>query len=390
MKRVILISFILGVMITLTACAEQQMRYEDNTNNELNENLFEVSMEDYSQPEVQSYESEENSDNISKKTKEEWQEAIQLFPGSSSVGFFNEMNDEEGTPYYIYDGNEAEVNLYLNVQNRMNAPSKDTVSIGIILYLDGQIQPYRVEEETEYSYIHTFYPESNVPITDPLYFIPRTGSVGETLELEIMSITWPDYWIDECFYAYALTGGTTGMGANLVFNADPPALDMPSVMDRVKTVSISVQELSTTEIEGWTAEDLRSKIEFHTSFAEVQDGSYVYGFNEERENMFHYEIWGNPVGEYGLVLFVNNLPASVQPEDLIYIQTEEGKKTCIDIELDLSDFDGEMTIYPVLVSRNYFRYGFGNGASEIFMELRPPYYISDQPDFFTLMGWEKE
>ena len=391
MKKGRVIQIILVIMLSLSACSGNQIEYVDNTIEESKEELFDIQNEEYSQAESADPMVREPTEASNKKTVEEWRaDILRLFPDGGSVGFRNELRGDDNIQYYVYDGGEAVVYLYLNIRNRPEAPSKDTLPFGIFLYLDGQIQPYRVEGETEYSYFHTFYPESEVPIIDPLYFIPRVGSAGETLELEIMSISWPEYWIDECFYAYALTGGTTGMGANLVFNADPPELEMPSVMDRVKSVSISTKDLSSLDISGWTEEDLRRKFEFHTSFAGVADGSYVFAYDEDKGNVFHYEIWGNPVGEYGLVLFVNNLPASVQPEDLIYIQTEEGKKTCIDIELDLSDFDGEMTIYPVLVSRNYFRYGFGNGASEIFMELRPPYYISDQPDFFTLMGWEKE
>ena len=55
-----------------------------------------------------------------------------------------------------YTGGEMTLPIFLESSGRVQ-----TVGIGILLFLDGKPQPYRLEGESEYTYLHIFYPTSN-------------------------------------------------------------------------------------------------------------------------------------------------------------------------------------------------------------------------------------
>ncbi len=59
---------------------------------------------------------------------------------------------------------------------------------GILLLLDGQPQPYRLSENGELKYMHTF----TGPSQPELWFTPVTGSAGDTLDLTAFSVLEPD------------------------------------------------------------------------------------------------------------------------------------------------------------------------------------------------------
>jgi hypothetical protein len=63
-------------------------------------------------------------------------------------------------------------------------------------------------------------------------------------------------------------------------------------------------------------------------------------------------MWGNPLLQWGLVIFIDNVPVSVSTEDIMLLQTEAGMKTIVEMEVDISDFGNESLIYAMFVPRN--------------------------------------
>lgn len=317
----------------------------------------------------------------SQMTIEQWQ-SVSMGSKSLTLGFCDYTPKNDIT-YYTYSGGEASVNI------TMTAEGMEKVGVGIFLFLDGQIQPYRTEEETEYSYMHTFYPENSKEYIIPLYLIPVTGESGEILEMQVMSVIWPDYFLDKGRTSIQHTSGTTGSATTLIFEDTPPAMEMPEVRERLLSCKLSYVELLSSEIAGWTAEDMRNKYEYHYYFDGIEDGASIFDYGASDTAIFRYEIWGNTAGKFGFVIFVDNQPVTIEPEKLISIETQNGMKTVIEAQLDMSDFDGSSVVYAVLIARNYFADGVGNGAYEIFRETIWPYYLSDSKDFYDLMGWVK-
>lgn len=335
----------------------------------------------FTTPNITVLESEPASTAAQGLTSDAWQNA---WPGQvgMSLGFQFLQETEDNIGYYVYDGDELHAQVYLNTYGMTQ------IGAGIFVFLDGQIQPYRLSNEDTYSYMHTFYQEDDVAYVYDIYLTPVTGEAGEQLEMQIMGITWPDYFLDKSISVGTHTKGTTGSCGLLIYEATPDAVEMPAVTERMVSYCVDYQDLSSSEITGWDAEKMRNEYEYHTSIAGCVDGGSVYSFCAGDNIEFHYEIWGNTQGSFGLVLFVDNEPISVKPENAIYFSNQNGKKTIVTVQLDLSDFDGSSVIYGVLLSRNYLCDGIGNGAFEGFREF-DPYYLCDAQDIFDLMGWER-
>ena len=313
-------------------------------------------------------------------TREEW-EATSIPSMRCSLGF---VGNESG---YTYEGGELHIQIqYQTVGCRENG-------LGIFLFLDGQIQSYRTANETEYTYLHTLYPEDSqgeYSILD-VWFTPIAGSVGDQLEMQVASITWPDFFLDQGMVTYQHTRGTTGSARIVTFAAEPEAQPLPSVSDRVISWEITREELTEQELTQWSEVDMLHRHEYEYSlkynpYNYCRGGATLYSFVPGDYVTFRYESTGNTLGKSGLVVFVDNEPVSVSPEDLIFFQNEEGKRTVVEVTLDLSDFDGSSVVYAFLLGRNYFQEG--GGSYEIFRETPRPFYLSGAADLDGLMGWE--
>ena len=320
--------------------------------------------------------------NSEKLNLSEWQNTWPSIVGMG-LGFDGFERDENDYGYYVYGGGELGAKIYLKTTGCSE------IGVGVFVFLDGQIQPYRTADSEIYSYMHTFYQEDDVPTVHDIYLTPVAGQEGDVCEMQVVGITWPDFFLDKGRVVSQHTSGTTGSGAYLIYEATPPPQQMPEIPDLLVNYSVEHQELTSSEIEGWTAEKMRDEYEYHYYLDGKKDGGNIYSFTADDSVEFQYEIWGNIAGSFGFVLFVDNQPVSVSTEDIIHFTNENGKKTVITIHLDLSDFDGSSVIYGVLLGRNYFRNGIGNGACEAFRETYSPYYLSDALDIYDLMGWEQ-
>lgn len=331
-------------------------------------------------PETTVPDSEDGASGESKLTLEEWQNAGPPISGLS-LGFRYQTEESEA---YIYSGGELNIQIYLDAQGFHE------VGVGVLLFLDGQAQPYRTADSETYSYMHTFYPNSNDEPQRDVFLIPVTGQAGDTLNMQVMAVLWPDYFMDKARCSFTHTFGTTGSAAHLIYEATPPQQELPEVTDRLVSYTMEYKDLISNEIRGWTAEDLRNQHEAHCYMGNSTDGGEIYKFTADDSVEFRYEIWGNPAGSYSFVLFVDNQPVSIAPEDRIFFSNQDGQKTVITIQLDLSDFDGSSVVYGVLLGRNYLENYRTPGAGPMmaFMETNP-FYLSDAADIFDLMGWEK-
>lgn len=248
------------------------------------------------------------------------------------------------------------------------------VDIGIFLFLDGRIQPCRTAGENEYSYMHTVTPGEKFEIfTQELYFTPVTGQAGDTLELQVLCVIWPDYFPDQGQHVYQHTAYMAGCTAAVSFDADPGEIQMPQVPDRVVSITTQAQDSDAEELS------------YQTTFRYSSSTGIRYGIRDLSEpQLYRFEMSGNPGGKYALWIFVDNQPVSVAEEDLVFLENEEGCKTIVNVMLDLSDYDGSMVIYPILVPRNLL-----SGGCPAWDHSISALYLSAADDFYDLMGWER-
>ena len=67
-----------------------------------------------------------------------------------------------------------------------------------------------------------------------------------------------------------------------------------------------------------------------------------------------FELFGTPYVHYGLVFFVDNQPVAPQDGAPILVDVENGQKTVVEAQLDMTGFDTESVLYAILVPRNAF------------------------------------
>lgn len=250
------------------------------------------------------------------------------------------------------------------------------VEVGILLFLDGQLQPYRTAAVSEYRYMQTCTPTPLEDLSLELYLTPVTGKAGDCLELQVVCLVWPDYFVDDGPAWYQHTAYMVGDTALIQFQADPAPAELPPVQDRVVSVSIQQEELRQT--------GLKDTFEQHSTLFYTRDGGQLYGITAPTEPvLLRYESTGNLTGRYALVVFVDNQPVSVSQEDLVFFQNEAGKRTVVRLELDLSDFDGESVVYMIAVPRNCL-----SGGLPAWQDSIEPYYLSGAESFEALVGAE--
>ncbi len=127
---------------------------------------------------------------------------------------------------FPYDGGEFRLEYQFSLTGKMD-------TVGFLLFLDGQPQPYKVNDTTaEYEYCHSFSAGEDQSCS--FLFEPVTGSIGDTLTLTVVSITNPDFQPDmESTSSYGWYHKTLDSRVELQFNADAPAAhsDLPSVRE---------------------------------------------------------------------------------------------------------------------------------------------------------------
>ena len=278
------------------------------------------------------------------------------FPASMYYGLAEGPLQDENGYYCAYEGGEMRLPVLLDCTGIIRK-----VGVGILLFLDGQVQPYRVDGEESYSYLHTFYPNDEEKTFD-LYFTPVTGQKGDAPDLYMVAMQSPNYLPSQ--------GPSTSMAYNdgagiyrtpLRFLADPPKAEFPENTIRLKSQKIAQEDCSYQDVAGWTDEDWKTKV---SSALIVNDTVFpkpvfVYGITPEVPARLHYEIWGAEAEKNNLIVFVDNVPVYGPDGKPLELQLETGKKTVVDMELDMTGFSGESAVYAIRVPTNYIASGTG-------------------------------
>lgn len=294
----------------------------------------------------------EPSESTETGTTPEQSEATNPEPTNSSYDFVSYgpekyAMDDSGA-YLLYEGGEMHMEFGITATGSMA-----TQGIGILLFIDGQLQPYKTAGDNTYRYMHVFHPQDGQRLVEELIFSPVTGTRGDDLELWYAGIFWPDYsYSADGLQGLVLSSGMPASGLRLKFAESPSDMDLMDTTDRVISWSCNQIEATITEIGGWSETDLHEKYEYHM-YVNDSEEKYITGINAEKSVRLRFEIWGNPYIHYGLVFFVDNQPVSLSSEDLIFFGVSNGQKTVVEVELDMTGFDGESVVYAALIPRNW-------------------------------------
>ena len=270
--------------------------------------------------------------------------------GGLGFGFETQERDDQGS-YLTYTGGELVAPLSIDVSGNIGSRG-----IGVLLFVDGLPQPYKAEGK-DYAYMHIFQfdrPESRMI---DLTFTPVTGEAGDELECYAVPVLAPNYTYTEGIdLGFVYTSAVPVTGCRIKFQETPPAEVFPKASPRLSQPEIRKEPLSYSEVGTWTEQELLENLETHLFANDILDTvtPYVYEVNEAQPIQLRFEVYGTPYVHYGLVFFVDNQPVVSQDGIPIFVDVENGQKTVVEAQLDMTGFDTESVLYAVLVPQNYF------------------------------------
>ena len=302
-----------------------------------------------------------------------------IIEGNAAFGPAGDFLRDERGHYFSYDGGEMCMNFLLGATGTL-AQHFAEKGVGILLYLDGQPQPYRLEQGGELSYCHVIYPTFDVFTGQyyfDVYFVPVAGEKGDMVELFASNLPCPDWKTDDPEVGFRYTMGCCYSGTRLKLNEDPAKAEKPDVMERVTSMTITREDVVMEDILGWSDSDLieRYAFEIYVNGEAPEKKERFYGFSADEEVELRFEIWGTPYVKYGLMFYIDNVPISAEQE--IYFDMKNGQKTVVTVTIDISDFDGECAIYASLIPRNCRSTDIMTNA---FQDFTPTLFLLDDPE----------
>lgn len=261
--------------------------------------------------------------------------------------------------FVSYEGGE----MHLPYSFTYTGSELSEYGVTIMLFLDGRLQPFRINDSDTVQYVHTLYPEASEDsktVTLDLVFTPITGHSGDTLDLSIYSRQFSDWkWENE---AVGLEEYTSSITTRLKFSQTPPEATLPDAESRVLSWNCDYTDCTLSEYESWSEDSwnklsncLRITNEEYTTDTSLSGQWYRYLFDVTPEVSMELsmELVNTSGVEYGIVVFVDNQPVSTDPADLIYIDEAPGQKTTLTLTLDMSNFEDQSKVYAVVIPRNY-------------------------------------
>lgn len=279
--------------------------------------------------------------------------------GITSYGLPEFSLDEVGH-YVAYEG--GEMRLPYTFTYRGSELSR--FGVAIMVFLDGQLQPFRTSENDTIQYVHILYPEEAPRDTElalDLIFTPITGQSGDVMDLTILSREYAGWeWGSD---NVGLSGNSSSITTRLKFSQTPPEAALPEGWGRILAWDCSYTDATLAEYESWGKDSmnkLRTCVRIdgegygHHPDQSNQGFRYLYNVTEDTPMELTLELVNTSGVECSVVIFLNNEPVSTNPADLIYVDKTSGQRASISVSVDMSGFDGQSKVSAVIIPRNYF------------------------------------
>ena len=311
---------------------------------------------------------------------------------SPSAGYFYLGEEESGeTPSFTYEGGELHVPFTRKHVSFYNENFElCTNKCGFLLFLDGRPQPYKLTQDGEYQYMHMAQVEEDE--TGEFVFTPVTGQEGDDLEFYALLVPAPDWGISDnpinarivWWDGSSPIGNSRAAAATVRMNQTPEELTQPEITDHMKNLSISQGEWDNDDtqytLKGYARIDPATygsllqpgqikplKTIGIRHYAAMTDWSYTgtflsgfeawnyaYNVKEDSEVPLRYVFQSDLAQELDLIVYINNVPVTVDPDKRINVTGGGKEKTIVDFTLDMAGCGDVAMVYMVAVSRNYW------------------------------------
>ena len=324
-KRLITVPLICGALLSLAACGN------------------------YSVPDSSSLPSQAVAANPFEAAEEDAGLLAVLTHEAASADF---SESGERLPF-VYDGGEFRLDYRFSLTGKMD-------TVGFLLFLDGQPQPYKVNDTTaEYEYCHSFPAEEDQ--TFSFLFEPVTGSAGDTLALTVVSITNPDFQPDmESTSSYGWYHKTLDSRVELQFNADAPASpsDLPPAREIFSQSDVREEKVTAQYLEnelpkyGWggvSMDTLDSGIYYTFSC----DGDISYdNLRVSAPVPLRFTMCGTAGTSYSIAFFLDHQPVKLDESTCRSITLSKGGVIELEAVIDPEKLGQFNTFYCVAVPQD--------------------------------------
>lgn len=294
--------------------------------------------------------------------------------------------------YVSYEGGEMRVPYAFTY----SGGELSRYGVALMIFLDGQMQPFWTNEDDTLQYVHIIYPEAcmkDTTVVLDLIFTPVTGQNGDTMDLSIFCKQLADWeWGDE---NVGMNGYTSSITTRMKYANTPPEAELPETENRIKDWSCSYTDATLAEYESWK-EDSWNKLSTcmridgegygHHADQSGQSYRYLYDVTAGTPMELTLDLVNTSGVEYGVVIFVDNEPISTNFDDLIYVDKVPSQRAIISATVDMSDFDGQSKVYAVIVPRNYLTtFGY---TSDIVVDVvdTVEFYLFEQSNWTEVMS----
>ena len=254
---------------------------------------------------------------------------------------------------FSYDGGEFRLDYQFSLTGKMD-------TVGFLLFLDGQPQPYKVNDTTaEYAYCHSFSAGEDQSFS--FLFEPVTGRAGDTLALTVVSITNPDFQPDmESTSSYGWYHKTLDSYVELNFNVDAPAAhsDLPPVREIFSQSEAREEKATAQYVEnelpkyGWgdvSMDTLDSGIYYTFSC----DGGITYdNLLVSAPVPLRFTMCGTAGTSYSIAFFLDHQPVKLGESTCSSVTLSKGGVMELEAVIDPEQLGQFNTFYCLAVPRN--------------------------------------
>lgn len=292
--------------------------------------------------------------------------------GSTGIVPTVEFRDSDYGLFIPYTGGE----FHYTFTFECSGNSYDTHGLGFLLFMDGIPQPFHMNEGQEDAYLQVIYPEDGT--TDyEFIFTPVAGESNEYVEFTMAIVRSPWYYA-EAPKSIQETDCITVAHALFYFEADPPASKSIEVTDRLFSYQVSYEDLTARDISKYSSDELNFITDW-TFYADGKEQGICYSCTTDDIINLRFELFGCTALEYSLVFFIDNEPLYIDASK-VRVTTQSGKKTIVEVQVDMTDFDGRRVVYAVLVCPNFRQLratGYNTNKLSMMASSFSVYYVAE-------------
>lgn len=259
-------------------------------------------------------------------------------------------NDGTRAPYE-YHGGQFELNYHVKASGAAK-------NVGFLLFLNGIPQPYQIDGKGDMQYMSMFeLEEDDQQYPFSFVFTPVTGTVGDTLELKIYSVFYPQFQPDMATTSsYGLYYNILEGTIEIAFQATPNVNEVDAkTLPVLSSVTVRKDDMTSDFVSnylnsGFAAGGKSEKDQLADSvfsFIDYNGKSAVDNIDVSNQGTLHitYQMVGVPGATYRISLFGNNQPMTNGEALSWEITLSKGKVSVLEAIIDISSLDDFTTFY---------------------------------------------